>query len=258
MTLLNMLMRGVGVKMESKIAVYETDVQHGFSLRTGALFVHANKPWSNNPYGAEEILPNIFTIHRYAEKNNWRVLGSVDRHFYEDAELIRNQGGVFEDHCMNGTWGQLRLKELVPQKDVYIRAKDGPMMGIRVCSEEELRTYTKSNAQIIFEKQNYDVNTNPNFVSTMKLLLEQGLNKIVFNGFATDYCVKAAALATTKLGDKYKSSLRIYVVTDAIEEVDIDFSGNIDPLFGKKALEEMVRAGAKLVTTKDILEGRLN
>jgi nicotinamidase-related amidase len=251
-------MRGVGVKMESKIAVYETDVQHDFSLRTGALFVHANKPWNNQPYGAEEILPNIFAIHRYAEKNNWRVLGSVDRHFYEDAELIRNQGGVFEDHCMNGTIGQLRLKELEPQKDVYIRAKDGPMMGIRVCSEEELRRYVDSEAQIIFEKQSYDVNTNPNFAPTLKLIIEDGIEIVIFDGFATDYCDKAAVLATAKYGFRYNPKLRLYVVTDAIEEVDIDFSGNIDPLFGKKALEEMVRAGAKLVTTKDVLEGRLN
>ena len=244
--------------MKPKIAVYETDVQPDFALRTGALFVHANKQWNNKPYGAEEKLQNIFVLHEYANKNNWRVLGSVDRHFYEDAELIRNKGGVFQDHCMNGTLGQLRLPELEPQRDVYIRRKEGPMLGIRVCSEEELRTYVTSDAQIIFEKQNYDVDTNPNFKPALRLLLENGIEKIVFNGFATDYCVKAAVLATAKYRDEFDAKLGIYVVNDAIEEVDIDFLGNLDPLFGKKALEEMANAGAKFMTTQDILEGRVN
>ena len=240
--------------MKTDTAVYETDVEGDFALRTGALFVHANKPWSQKPYGAEERLPNIFAIHNHAVKKGWRVLGSGDRHFYEDAELIRNKGGVFNDHCMNGTWGQLRLAELEPQKDVYIRAKDGPMMGVRIYSEEELKRYAESDAQLIFEKQSYDVNTNPNYVPTLKLLIENGLKRIIFNGFATDYCVKAAVLATAKHGFRYNSNLRLYIVTDAIEEVDINFQGQVDPLFGRRALDEMAAAGAKLVTTKDVLD----
>ncbi|VVB78005.1 Isochorismatase family protein [uncultured archaeon] len=257
MILLNINLRGVHTKMKSKTAIYETDVQPDFALRTGALFVHANKPWTSKAYGAEEMLPNIFAIHNYALKNNLRILGSVDRHFYEDAELIRNKGGVFEDHCMNGTFGQLRLPELEPQRDVYIRSKDGPMLGIRVYTQEELKRYVESDAQIIFEKQSYDVNTNPNFKQALKLLLEDGVENILFDGFATDYCDKAAVLSTAKYRDEWSAKLGIYVVTDAIEEVDIDFTGKIDPLFGKKALDEMVAAGAKLITTKDVLEGKL-
>lgn len=243
--------------MENKqTAVYETDVQGDFSYRTGALFVNGNKPWSNKPYGAEAKLPNIITIHNHANKNKWRILGSVDRHFYEDAELIRNKGGIFEDHCMNGTQGQLRIKELEPQKDLYVRAKDGPLMNLRIYSKEELKKYIDSGMQIIFEKQSYDVDTNPNFKSTMKMLMDKNLQNIIFNGFATDYCDKAAVLATAKYRDEFKPEFGIYVVTDAIEEVNIDFNGNIDTEFGKKALEEMTQAGAKLITTKQVLEGK--
>ncbi|MBU0761350.1 MAG: isochorismatase family protein [Nanoarchaeota archaeon] len=240
-----------------KTAVYETDVEHDFSLRTGALFVHGNKPWQREPYGAEAVLPNIFALHNYAVGQGWRITGSVDRHFYEDAELIRNKGGVFDDHCMNGTVGQLRLPELEPQKDIYIRAKDGPMMGIRRYTEEELSRYLDSGAQIIFEKQTYDVGTNPNFKPTLKLMLDRGLKKIIFNGFATDYCDKAVVLRTASYRDEFRKDLGIYVVTDAIEEVNIDFEGRIDSDFGKKALGEMVAAGAKLVTTRDVLEERI-
>ena len=243
--------------MTNEIAVYETDVQKDFSNRNGALFVHGNKPWKAEVFGAEEKLENIFAMHNYANRNGWRILGSVDRHFYEDAELIRNKGGIFIDHCMNGTEGQLRFKELEPQKDVYIRRKDGPLLSIRVCTEEELRKYIASDAQLIFEKQSYNVDDNPNFKQAMRLLFDKGLDKIVFNGFATDYCVKAAVLATAKYSKYYNADLGIYVVTDAIEEVDINFQGQIDPDFGKKALDEMVAAGAKLITTKQVLEGRI-
>jgi len=237
-------------------AVYETDVENDFSYRTGALFVNGQKPWMNKPYGAEAALPNIIAIHNYANENGFGILGSVDRHFYEDAELIRNKGGVFDDHCMNGTAGQLRLKELEPQKDVYVRDKDGPMFGTRIYTEEELFRYANSDAQIIFEKQSYDVNTNPNFKPALKMLIDRGLKEIIFDGFATDYCVKAAVLAVAKYRDEFNADLGLYVVKDAIEEVNVDFMGNIDMNFGKKALDEMVLAGAKIITTKDVLEGK--
>lgn len=245
------------MKKKKETAIYETDVQVDFSYRNGALFVNGQRPWSNKSYGAEAVLPNIFAIHNYANQNGLRILGSADRHFYEDTELIRNEGGIFDDHCMNGTFGQLRLKELEPQKDVYVRNKDGPMLGVRIYTPEELQRYVNSNAQIIFEKQSYDVDTNPNFKQTLKLLINDGLKKIIFDGFATDYCDKAAVLATAKYRDEFDADLGLYVVTDAIEEVNIDFQGNIDMGFGKKALEEMASHGAKLVTTKYILGGRV-
>jgi nicotinamidase-related amidase len=247
--------------MNKRIALYETDIQYDFSFRDGALFVRANKPKQALPYGAEERLPNIFALNAYAKKNNWMILGSVDRHFYEDAELIRNAGGVFEDHCMNGTKGQLRLKELEPQKDVYIRAKDGPLMGIKKYTQEELELYlgaAKQGMHLIFEKQSYDVATNPNFEAAMKLAMQNGIESVVVNGFATDYCVKAAVLALANAKDKYKKNLGIYVVTDAIEAVNINFQGQIDNEFGQKALDQMVARGAKLVTTKQVLEGKLD
>ena len=241
----------------SKIAIYETDVQYDFSYRQGALFVHANKPRSTKPYGAEEKLPNIIAIHNHALANSWKILGSGDRHFYEDAELIRNRGGVFEDHCMNGTFGQLRIKELEPQKDIYVRAKDGPLMGMRKYKKEEIEKYIDSETQLIFEKQSYNVDTNPNFKKTFKMLLEKGLEKIIVDGFATDYCVKAAVLTMAKYKTEYKPELKIYVATDAIEEVDINFEGKIDMESGKKALEEMANAGAILIKTKEVLRNKL-
>ncbi len=240
-----------------EMAVYETDIQTDFSYRTGALFVHANKPWQMKPYGAEERLPNIIQIHNSAVDKEIMVLGSVDRHFYEDAELIRNKQGVFNDHCMNGTAGQLRISELEPQKDIYVRAKDGPLLSVRTYNQKELENFLNSGTQVIFEKQSYDVSTNPNFKPAFQLAVKNGLKKIINCGFATDYCVLAAVLRQLEFGREINPAFEVYVVTDAIEEVNIDFEGKIDPEFGKKALEKMVSSGAKLVTAKDVLENKI-
>ncbi len=59
-------------------------------------------------------------------------------------------------------------------------------------------------------------------------------------GLATDYCVRASAL------DALKKGFRTYVVTDAVAAV------NVGPDDGNKALEEMRRAGAKLITSRDV------
>jgi nicotinamidase-related amidase len=238
-------------------AVYETDAQRDFSYRIGKLFVSGQKPWSRAPYGAEEKLPRIISIHEYAEAMGWKILGSVDNHFYEDAELIRNDGGVFEDHCMNGTEGQLRIAGLEPQKDVYVRSKDGPQQGIRTYTPAEIQRFIDSKMQIIFEKQSYDVGTNPNFEPTIRRLADQGLKKIIFNGFAGDYCVPAAVLKVADINARYDTNIGLYVVTDAIESVNIDFDGNVDMDFGKKALDQMVNKGAIPVTTNDVLEERI-
>jgi hypothetical protein len=84
---------------------------------------------------------------------------------------------------MNGTYGQLREKELEPQRDVYVRAKDGPLMGIRTYNDIEMKKFIEADAQLIFEKQTYDVDTNPNFKRAMKLLFDKGVDKTVFQWF---------------------------------------------------------------------------
>jgi len=157
---------------------------------------------------------------------------------------------------MNGTQGQLRIPELEPQKDIYIRSKDGPRMGARTYTEQELEDYLESEMQIIFEKQSYDVATNPNFKPTFQMAVRKGLIRTINNGFGTDYCDKAAVLSQLKFGREINPDFEVYIVTDAIEEVNIDFSGKVDMNFGKSALEEMARAGARLITTKDVLEGK--
>lgn len=99
---------------------------------------------------------------------------------------------------------------------------------------------TDNAGSIIFEKQHYDIFTNHSLEAYLK---EKEVTEAVVYGVATDFCVKAAVLGMQQRG------VQCYVVKDAIKGV---FPGPTN-----SALEEMLKAGAKFTTTKDVLEGRV-
>lgn len=71
-------------------------------------------------------------------------------------------------------------------------------------------------------------------------LREQNVGSLYVVGLATDYCVRASALDASRLG------FHTYVVTDAIAAVDLE-DGD-----GRKALNEMYKAGCILVESKEV------
>jgi len=85
---------------------YDVDTQHDFMDKDGALYVP----------GAELIKPELNLITNFARKIIVPVLGSVDLHFgteeykHREGELAR-WGGPFPDHCMDGTFGQMKIFE---------------------------------------------------------------------------------------------------------------------------------------------------
>ncbi len=93
---------------------------------------------------------------------------------------------------------------------------------------------------LMFEKQSYDVFTNLTFEYFLK---QADVKEAVVYGVATDYCVKAAVIGMQKRG------IQCYVVKDAIAAVSPDT--------GEKSLEEMVKSGAKLITTQEVLENKM-
>jgi nicotinamidase/pyrazinamidase len=78
-------------------------------------------------------------------------------------------------------------------------------------------------------------------ISLEEYLKAKGVDTFYIAGLATDYCVKETAIEALKKG------FHIYVITDAIEAV------NVKPGDSNKALEEMKKAGCNLVTSKFIL-----
>lgn len=210
--------RNLKQRLEHAIVFYDVDTQNDFMLPDGALHVPE----------AEKIIGGIGKLTNYARQKGHIVMGSVDRHFKDDAELKRNNG-PFPDHCMNDSYGQRKIPETNPVCPAYIENK--------VMDGKTLDEIVGDKREIFFEKQHYDVFTNPN----AELLLSQAHYAVVY-GVATDYCVKAAVLGMRKLG------LYVFVVTDAVKGVTKEGHD--------AALEEMKdKEGVRLVTTRQVLEG---
>jgi nicotinamidase/pyrazinamidase len=232
---------------------YDVDTQNDFMNKDGALYVP----------GAEEIKPNLKLLTDYARKNQVPVVGSVDKHFGTEEYKAREGelklwGGPFPNHCMNDTLGQRKIDETIMPADMSFQGApengdNGIYLENTLVKEDRIniaralvaitgrvwpRCLVKTG--LYFEKQSYDVFTNPN----LKIFLEMAdVREAVIYGVATDFCVKAAVLGMQK------QNIQCYVVEDAVRGVFPDKT--------KQALEEMARAGAKFVTTKDVLEGRL-
>ncbi|MBT5023124.1 isochorismatase family protein [Candidatus Woesearchaeota archaeon] len=227
---------------------YDVDTQKDFMNRDGALFISAleEATESDVPYGAEKIKPNLALLENYRTEKGIRKMGSRDRHFPHDLELSR-VGGPFPDHCMDKTEGLERISETTTDA-VYLEHKIGEEECGRAIyknySELELEEIAASGKNIIFEKQHYDVFTNP---ATEKVIAGADVKKAIVYGVATDYCDRAAVIGMLERG------VEVYFVIDAAKEVNINFQGEVDMLFGRNAIAEMVEAGAKPITTENVL-----
>ncbi len=227
---------------------YDVDTQNDFMNKDGALYVP----------DAELIKPNLYDLTVYASKENFPIAGSVDRHFgteeYKEREgELQRWGGPFPDHCMDGTKGFEKIKEAnnwwpndfagpsvfggiyIPHRLDNKVIKLELVKGIAKMIEKD--SYLHLYNSLFFEKQSYDVFTNPSFEVFLDIA---GVKEAVVYGVATDYCIKAAVLGMQERG------IQCYVVEDAIKGVAPDTT--------KSALEEMVKAKAELVATKDIVE----
>lgn len=212
---------------------YGVDVQHDFMDEDGRLPVPA----------AEEIKTTIGELNAHAIGKGYRRMASMDRHFADDQELERN-GGPFPEHCMDASYGQRAgdgeahgldlLEEMLLGAHERLHHKTAEGGAVRTYAPHELEAIAARGLDVVVEKQHYDVATNPAFAP---LIERMGVKEAVVYGVATDYCDKAAVLSLQGLG------VQTYLVTDAIRGIDERGSA--------RALEEMVEAGARLLTAAD-------
>ncbi|HJX05324.1 MAG TPA: isochorismatase family cysteine hydrolase [Candidatus Nanoarchaeia archaeon] len=225
---------------------YDVDTQNDFMDRAGALYVP----------GAEEIRPNLEKLTDYAMGKNNPIIGSVDKHYGKPEYKRREKelavfGGDFPRHCMEGSLGQKKIPET--RKFGEYRDQEFEMNDyvphelnnkfdkefLKMKADEYARNLAAPKG-LMFEKQSYDVFTNLTFEYFLK---QADVKEAVVYGVATDYCVKAAVIGMQKRG------IQCYVVKDAIAAVSPDT--------GEKSLEEMVKSGAKLITTQEVLENKM-
>lgn len=169
--------------------------------------------------GAPEIVPHLKTLMDYAKANRIPVLSSADAHAPDDPSFSE-----WPPHCVVGTPGQFRIPETSFPSSMVIANRPGRFQAPR----EWLGQY-------IIEKQEYDAATNANFDAILKSL---GERRFVVFGVATEYCVRGTALGLRRRGKQ------VDLVADAVKE--------IKPEDGSKAIQEMVRAGVRLVKTAEV------
>lgn len=209
---------------------YDVDTQNDFMNVEGALYVPK----------ADEIKPNLKKLTEYALQHNLTILGSVDKHFgteeYKDAELeLSKWGGPFPNHCMVNTFGQEKIEETKVDHVAFIKSED-----------DRTLTFNGYPQQIIFEKQSYDVfysDTNKGGNQNIDdILVFLNIKSVVVYGVATDYCIRAATIGMLK------RDIKVFVVEDAIKAVNVNSND------GLNAINEMIKTGAILVKTDDVVK----
>ena len=171
--------------------------------------------------GAERLIPKLIRILDFARKNSVSVLSSADAHGSNDPEFQE-----FPPHCITGTEGQRKIDAtLLPRPFVF---ENKP-------ADRNLVEIVKKHQQIIVQKQELDVFSNP---VTEKLLRILPKHAIVF-GVTTEYCVKLAVVGLRRLG------IKVAVVVDAVQA--------LEPRTGEAAIEEIRRLGVEFITTETLL-----
>jgi nicotinate phosphoribosyltransferase len=173
--------------------------------------------------GAETIVPNLKRLMTYARERGIPVLSSADAHSPDDPSFAQ-----WPPHCVVGTPGQRRIPETQFPQETVIPNRPGAFTPPR----EWVGQFV-----IEIEKTDYSVAGNPNFDAIIAAL---GPCHFVVFGVATEYCVRDSVLALRAL------SLPVDLVTDAVKPITEEG--------GRKAIEEMVAAGVRLVKTEDVCE----
>ncbi|MBT3266820.1 cysteine hydrolase [Candidatus Poribacteria bacterium] len=210
--------------IEPKPTFWDVDTQVDFIMPGGKLAIA----------GAEAILPNLGRLTRYARDGGIRVMGSVDWHSPDDAELSERPDypHTFPPHCLAGTPGSKKVPETAPTDALWVAnaPEDADSLAGR------LRAH---GGEIYLRKQRFDVFTNPN---TETVLETVRLRHVVVYGVALDVCN-----AHVIDGFLRRGGTRVSLVLDATRA--------IDPRRGEALVAGWTKRGVQVLSTDDVLAG---
>jgi nicotinamidase/pyrazinamidase len=170
-----------------KVLFWDVDTQIDFMEPTGKLYLPE----------AEEIRLNLAYLTNLG--SGVRLSGSVDAHGPDDPEF-----NEWPEHCVYGTPGQLKIHETSIENTLFV-----PSVKL---SSDHLVEVVAFEGQVIFEKQDTVVSSNPN-VKPFVDLIEPDL--FVVYGVVTEICVNFTV--NFLAGDL---GYRTVVVVDAVKELD--------------------------------------
>lgn len=196
--------------MSIPLVFFDIDTQVDFMLPHGKLYVP----------GAEEIVPNLAKLMSLARERDIPVISSADAHSPDDPEFA-----IWPPHCVVGTPGERRIPETQFESATIVPCRPGAFAPP-----------ARWSGQTVLEKQTYDTSDNPNFDAVVQSL---GTRQAVVFGVATEFCVRADALALRQRG------LAVDLVVDGIKAITEEG--------GQKALDELAKAGVRMVTTEEVI-----
>jgi len=194
---------------DPRTALIAVDVQNDFADPKGSLSVSGGEAAISVVNAAAWAAIRAGAFAAYTQ--DWHPAHTP--HFAQD-------GGIWPVHCVGGQWGSA----FHPALEVL-----GPSVHKGADGEDGYSGFTMRDA------------TGEEIPTEMDALLRvRGVERVVVCGLATDYCVKATALDSVRLG--YATT----VLLDAIAAVDLA-AGD-----GERALAELADAGVSLVRLADL------
>jgi nicotinamidase/pyrazinamidase len=189
----------------------DVDTQRDFILSSGACHLP----------GAERLISKLRRLFEFARKNGVSIISTAEIHIPGDPEF--NQ---FPPHCLQGTDGQKKLDDTLLPRPVVLENK--PI-------DRNLLETVQKYQQIIVQKQQFDVFTNPVMERLLRVLPQHA---IVF-GVMAEHAVKYACLGLRRAG------VKTVVVSDAIR--------GLNPQAEKEALDALRGAGVDFTTLEALL-----
>ena len=206
-------------RMKAKVIFVDIDTQHDFMDKKGALYVKE----------AEKIKANLKLLTAFAKKNKITIVSSADTHKKDAPEFE-----IFGSHCIKHTWGWGRIKETLLRESKTILAD-------KIYSGKYLQSILSSSPQIIIEKKEIDVFSNPNAKRIFTLLSP---DKVYVYGVALDYCVKKAVEGLLA------NNLNVVLIVDATKAIE-----NKEK---RKLFAKWRHSGVEFITTAEVLKRVFN
>lgn len=165
----------------------------------------------------DQVIP---VLNQYIERARGRqipIVASRDWH-PQKTRHFKAYGGIWPPHCIQHTGGAAFHPALqLPEETLVVSKGMDP-------GKDSYSAF-----------QAFDQDGTP----LADFLRKRGIKELYLGGLATDYCVRASAL------DALREGFRVTLLKDAVRGVELK-SGD-----SKKALDEMMQAGAKQISLED-------
>lgn len=192
------------VTYDGRTALLVVDVQNDFGHPEGGLYVARGEDVVD--VANREIERARAAAARVAYTQDWHPPSTP--HFAKD-------GGVWPVHCVQDTWGAQFMEGLEVRGEVIRKGTGG---------EDGYSGFTVRHPE----------SGEPEATRLGAWLAENGIERVVILGIATDYCVRDTALDARRLG------FRATVIAEGVRAV------NLQPEDGQRAFEAMRAAGVEI------------